>query len=39
MDAEIAPQLSEGASSETARAALDEIARRHGSTVEGFEEG
>ena len=39
MDAEIARQLSEGASPETARAALDEIARRHGSTVEGFEEG
>jgi hypothetical protein len=38
MDAEIARQLSEGASPETAKAALNEIARRHGSTVEGYEE-
>jgi hypothetical protein len=38
MDAEIARQLSEGASPETAKAALDEIARRHGGSVEGFKE-
>jgi hypothetical protein len=38
VEAELARQLSEGNSPEATRSALEEIARRHGGTVEGFEE-
>jgi hypothetical protein len=38
IEAEIARQLSEGSSPETTRAVIDEIAHRHGGTVERYED-
>jgi hypothetical protein len=38
IEAEVARQLSEGSTAETTKAAIEEIARRHGGEIKGFKD-